>query len=191
MFSNILVLICANCQVVRRLLESFFVSVYSPDSKMSFIIYFIGVAFYTALPLTSLSGTNLDTVFKCKEFMEYVCWNHIVGLSVFIWASWQQYNTAVQFAELRQNKAGKVQNTQHHIPYGGLFEYVSCPHYFTEILIYLAMNIIFSFKNTMMIWLFIFVLFNQVITGYLTHKWYKETFRNYPRQRKSIIPLIL
>lgn len=66
MFSNILVLACANCQVVRRLLECIFVSVYSPDSKMSFVIYFIGIAFYAALPVTALSGTDIDSIFKCE-----------------------------------------------------------------------------------------------------------------------------
>lgn len=190
MFSNIVVLTCASCQVLRRFLECLFISVYSPDSKMSFVIYFVGVAFYTALPITSLSGTNLNDAFKCEELLQYVCWNHIVGVALFIWASYQQRKVAFQFAQLRQNKSGRVHNTKHHIPYGGLFEYVSCPHYFTEILIYLSMNIIFSFRNTMMISLFIFVLANQVISGYFSHKWYKETFKAYPKNRKSTIPFI-
>lgn len=191
MFSNLLVLACANIQVVRRFLESMFVSVYSPNSKMSIVIYIIGVSFYAAVPVTSLSGTDLQHTFKCSDVLQSIQINHLLGLALFAWGSWQQNIVVHQFAKLRQDKSGKVENTKHHIPHGGLFEYVSCPHYFTEILIYLSMNIIFNFRNTMMIWMFIFVLVNQLITGHFSHKWYKETFPTYPKERKATIPYIL
>jgi len=86
--------------------------------------------------------------------------------------------------------AGKVENTGHHIPHGGLFEYVSSPHYFVEILIYLSFNLITGFLNTKLVCLFIFVVANQFVTGYFTHVWYKKNFKSYPKQRKAIIPYI-
>ena len=87
--------------------------------------------------------------------------------------------------------SGAVVNKEHHIPHGDLFEYVSCPHYFCEILIYLSLNIVYWWSNTMMIWLFVFVFANQVISGYFSHKWYKENFPKYPKERKAIIPYLL
>jgi len=32
-----------------------------------------------------------------------LCWQHIVGLTVFGWASWQQYSIHAQFAQLRRS----------------------------------------------------------------------------------------
>ncbi|KAL4230858.1 Steroid 5 alpha-reductase 3 [Mactra antiquata] len=190
MFSNLLVLACANFQVIRRFLECLLVSVYSPQSKMSYVIYLVGVGFYAAVPVTSISGTNLNDPFKCTDLLKYFCWNHIVGIGIFIWSSWQQNRVSVQFAKLRQNKSGTVENTRHHIPHGGLFEYVSCPHYFTEILIYFSMTLMSSFQNTMFVYMFIFVLVNQLISGHFSHKWYLEHFPKYPKSRKSTIPFI-
>lgn len=74
------------------------------------------------------------------------------------------------------------------IPYGGLFKWISNPHYFGEILQWLGWAILtwstagfafacFTFAN----------LFPRAISN---HKWYKEQFDNYPR-RKAIIPFIV
>lgn len=190
MFSALLVLACADFQVFRRFLECLCVSIYSPDSKMSIVIYVVGVSFYTALPLTIVAGTELNTGVDCTDMFYNICWNHIFGLALFLWASWNQHVIAKQFAKLRQDKSGNIQDTKHHIPHGGLFEYVSCPHYFCEILIYFSMNVMFAFQNTMMVWLFIFVLVNQLISGHFSHVWYRERFPKYPKSRKSTIPYV-
>ena len=43
----------------------------------------------------------------------------------------------------------------------------------------------------MMIWLFVFVAVNQMISGYFSHKWYKEKFPKYPKERKAVIPYLI
>jgi len=64
-FSNLVVLVCADFQVIRRFTECKLVSVYSPGGKMSIIIYLVGVSFYAALPLTSVSGTDFSKPISC------------------------------------------------------------------------------------------------------------------------------
>lgn len=65
MFSTLIVLACANIQVIRRFLECCLVSVYS-DAKMSITVYLVGVLFYAALPITALAGADLEDKVACS-----------------------------------------------------------------------------------------------------------------------------
>ncbi|KAH9492383.1 hypothetical protein Btru_026408 [Bulinus truncatus] len=78
----------------------------------------------------------------------------------------------------------------HFIPHGHLFELVSSPHFFCEIIIYATFCFIFKFENMYLNSIAIFVAINQAIASNLTHKWYKEHFPNYPSQRKVLIPYL-
>ncbi|RWS26902.1 putative polyprenol reductase-like protein, partial [Leptotrombidium deliense] len=77
----------------------------------------------------------------------------------------------------------------HLIPRGGLFNYVSCPHYFTEIIIYLSFFLISNCHNSWFPLLF-WVTVSQLLNGQVTHQWYKSTFPKYPSNRKAVIPFI-
>jgi len=80
---------------------------------------------------------------------------------------------------------------EHTIPRGGLFEYVSCPHYFMEIIIYLAFTLIGGFRHVTLLSIVLFVINNQLVAGYLSHRWYRAHFGTlYPVQRKAVIPFI-
>ncbi len=74
------------------------------------------------------------------------------------------------------------------IPYGGLFKFVSSPNYFGEILIWVGFGLaIWSWPG----FLFIFwTLANLIPRGKSHHNWYKETFPDYPEERKAIIPFL-
>ena len=75
------------------------------------------------------------------------------------------------------------------IPRGGMFKYVSSPNYFGELVEWLGFAIMaaglpgFSF--------FIWTFANLVPRAIDNHKWYKQTFDNYPKDRKAIFPFIL
>ena len=66
LFLCYLVLACITIQVTRRWIECMVVSVYSKDGKMSLIIYFVGLAFYTGLTLACVTGSNLSQELKLK-----------------------------------------------------------------------------------------------------------------------------
>ena len=70
-----------------------------------------------------------------------------------------------------------------------MYNYISCPNYFGEIIEWLGFAI--------MVWsapAFIFVLwtvFNLLPRALAHHKWYQNKFPDYPTNRKAIIPFLL
>ena len=86
---------------------------------------------------------------------------------------------------------GAVTSYQHRIPKGSWFKWVSCPHYFFEILIYLSYAIVSGLQHKTVWSVVVFVAINQVIASLISHKWYKEEFKDYPKQRKAVIPYLL
>jgi steroid 5-alpha reductase family enzyme len=74
------------------------------------------------------------------------------------------------------------------IPYGFLFKYISCPNHLSEIFQWtgfaiMAWNLP---ATTFLIW----TIANLVPRALKHHKWYKEYFEEYPKNRKAIIPKI-
>jgi len=113
-------------------------------------------------------------------------WYQICAVILFFVAWRKQFESHKIFAELKTKMAHN-----HSIPHGGWFQYVSCPHYFAEILIYLSLAIILG-TNHQTGWLvFVWVLTNQIIAGLMSHWWYQKTFPNYPTRRKAVIPYVL
>jgi 3-oxo-5-alpha-steroid 4-dehydrogenase 1 len=80
----------------------------------------------------------------------------------------------------------KPGETGYKIPRGGLYEYISCPNYFGEMVEWGGFAIAawslpaFSF--------FIWTVANLAPRAYLHHKWYQEKFPEYPKQRNALIP---
>ncbi|RWS02523.1 polyprenol reductase-like protein, partial [Dinothrombium tinctorium] len=88
-------------------------------------------------------------------------------------------------------KKGQVTTYRHSIPKGGWFEFVSCPHYFAEILIYFSFCFIFAGRHITWWIIFSFVLINQVVSAIYNHQWYLDAFKNYPKHRKAVIPFLI
>jgi len=132
--------------------------------------------------------TGLSDVFFSGNF---VSWNHIFGIAIFVWSSAMQFRSHAILSSLRKDNRGRVVTYQHSIPRGDWFELVSCPHYFAEILIYLSLSVVLSGKSTTWWMVCCFVVTNQIIVGLFNHRWYAETFDNYPKTRKAVIPFLL
>jgi 3-oxo-5-alpha-steroid 4-dehydrogenase 3 / polyprenol reductase len=87
---------------------------------------------------------------------------------------------------------GDVISFDHVIPRGDWFEFVSCPHYFAEILIYLSFLMIGGLAHVTLLSLVLFVVTNQLVSGHLTHSWYRNHFgSSYPAARKAVIPFVM
>ena len=96
------------------------------------------------------------------------------AIAIFALAWKRQLEAHKIFAEIKKRK----NNTVHAVPHGDWFQYVSCPHYLAEILMYLSLAIIVGTKHKTGWLIFTWVLINQVIAGLMSHRWYKKTFRN-------------
>lgn len=122
----------------------------------------------------SFSNMKVAQVICCMIF--HMCWR-------------EQYKSNMIFVDLRKDEDGKQVTEEHRIPTGRLFHLVSSPHYFCEILMYV---VIFCIVPQSSSWMYctLWVISNQVSNALLTHKWYQESFKNYPKSRKAIIPFI-
>ncbi|XP_066575997.1 polyprenal reductase isoform X2 [Amia ocellicauda] len=175
----------------RRLLECVFVSVYS-DGVIHLVQYGFGLSYYILLGLTVLctEGQREHTGLLKEDVFAQVHWYHVVGLMLFVWASVHQHRCHVILANLRKGSSGTVVSLKHGVPHGDWFQLVSCPHYFAELLIYVAFCITSGCTFTW--WLVVlYVLFNQTLAAVLCHDFYHKKFESYPKQRKAFIPFVL
>ncbi|XP_062054803.1 polyprenol reductase isoform X2 [Lepus europaeus] len=190
--SALLVLVCVWLHSARRLFECCFVSVFSP-AAMHLVQYCFGLAYYVLLGLTVLSQAPLDghhVYVIGKNLLRQARWFHILGVLMFVWSSAHQYKCHVILGNLRRNKAGVVIHCNHRIPFGDWFEYVSCPNYLAELLIYVSMAVTFGLRNLTW-WLVIaYVFCSQTLSAWLSHKFYRSKFVSYPKHRKAFLPFL-
>lgn len=75
------------------------------------------------------------------------------------------------------------------IPYGGFFRFISCPNYFGEILEWSGWALAtWSLGGlSFLLW----TIANLAPRAASYHAWYQQTFTDYPRERKALIPFIL
>uniref|UniRef100_A0A8D1JTG8 Polyprenal reductase n=1 Tax=Sus scrofa TaxID=9823 RepID=A0A8D1JTG8_PIG len=145
--SAFLVLVFLWLHSVRRLLECFYVSVFS-DAVIHVVQYCFGLVYYVLVGLTVLSQVPMD------------------------------------------GRHGVVIHCNHRIPFGDWFEYVSSPNYLAELMIYISMAVTFGF-NSLTSWLLVtHVFFNQALSAFLSHKFYRSKFVSYPKHRKAFLPFL-
>jgi 3-oxo-5-alpha-steroid 4-dehydrogenase 1 len=75
------------------------------------------------------------------------------------------------------------------IPRGGLFDLISCPNHFSEILEWcgFALMTLSLSGLAFAIWTFV----NLIPRAIHHHRWYKATFPDYPKERKAIVPFLI
>lgn len=83
----------------------------------------------------------------------------------------------------------KPGETGYKIPRGWLFEKISCPNLFGEMLEWLGFAVLCW--NLPALTFFIWTTANLIPRAISHHKWYKEKFNEYPTDRKAIIPFFL
>jgi len=82
----------------------------------------------------------------------------------------------------------KPGETDFKIPYGGLFRFVSCPSYLGEITEWYGWSIMTWSASGL-----VFAIWTSANLGpraRSNHRWYQETFEDYPKNRKALIPFI-
>ncbi len=107
----------------------------------------------------------------------------ISGIVIFITGYSINKNSDYILARLKRGRDGSYV-----IPHGGLFKWVSSPHYFGEIIEWMGWAIMtWSIAG----WVFaLFTFANLAPRAITAHKWYKENFGDYPEERKAIIPYL-
>ena len=107
----------------------------------------------------------------------------IVGLVVFGFGYFVNKQSERILKNLR-----KPGETGYKIPSGGFFGWISCPHYFGEIIQWTGWAIL---TGSTAGWAFVAYTFaNLAPRAVAHHRWYREHFQDYPRSRKALIPYI-
>ena len=115
------------------------------------------------------------------ESISFIC--ILIGFIIFIIGLYINISSDNTLIKLRTNQKGYV------IPKGGLFNYVSCPNFFGEIIEWLGFAIMTL--NLGSISFLIWTICNLIPRSKAHHNWYKENFENYPSKRKAVIPYLL
>ena len=190
--------------LVRRFCECLWVQKSVSTSRMHLAGYLLGVIHYLCLPFVFIPvdhDLEQESGNRVKLFMA------IMGCLYF---QYQQHRHHVTLGNLRPNDTTSSSGgiNSYHIPKGDWFEFVSCPHYLAEIMIYFIFATVIQIQtaetamgqneesgilsrlHTHRHWLvLLWVTTNLSISAERTHEWYSSTFHAYPR-RKKLIPFL-
>lgn len=108
----------------------------------------------------------------------------IAGVIVFFTGMFINRKADARLIHLR-----KPGETGYKIPGGWLFEKISCPNLFGELIEWLGFAILCW--NLPALTFLIWTAANLIPRALSHHKWYKEKFRDYPAVRKAIIPFVV
>ncbi|KAG5670163.1 hypothetical protein PVAND_000444 [Polypedilum vanderplanki] len=186
-------LILMTLQCTRRFVETNFLQIFSKKSKINLTHYMCGYLHYygvIVLIIAKSEGFTRDQNIPLITFKSSEMFRVFIATMLFIYLWYKQYESNMIFINLRKNKSGKVTTEIHLMPKGGWFEYVSSPHMTSEVGMYLVLYILL-FQNTSYIYCLLWVVSNQFSNALLTHQWYKDTFSDYPKNRKAFIPFLI
>lgn len=72
------------------------------------------------------------------------------------------------------------------IPQGGLYRWISCPNYLGEIMLWGGWALMTWCPAGLAFWLW--TIANLLPRAWRHHRWYRETFADYPAHRRALIP---
>ena len=108
--------------------------------------------------------------------------NTLIGLIIFFTGMYINRSSDNKLISLRK------ENKEYQIPQGGMFNYISCPNHFGEIIEWFGFAII-VFNLGALSFAF-WTAFNLIPRAMNHHNWYKQSFVEYPKDRKAVIPFL-
>lgn len=131
-----------------------------------------------------LNGRSL-TLFGPSYAMSYFTEPRaILGVAIFL-CGWV-INIQADEILIHLRKPGE---TGYKIPLGGMYRFISCPNYFGEILEWIGFAVA---AGSPAAWSFAaWTAANLAPRAFTHHKWYRQMFPDYPKERKALIPFLL
>jgi 3-oxo-5-alpha-steroid 4-dehydrogenase 1 len=108
----------------------------------------------------------------------------IAGTSLFLTGMIINVSADERLIRLRKNSGNGYQ-----IPYGRLFNRISCPNFFGEIVEWAGFALLCWSLPALSF--FMWTLCNLVPRAIDHHRWYKRQFADYPAERKAVIPYLI
>lgn len=130
-----------------------------------------------------LNGYFLGYLYQIDDSIKFISPNILIGLLIFFIGMTINRSADLRLISLRK------ENTDYQIPGKWLFDYISCPNHFGEIIEWIGFAIIAWSLPTLCF--AIWTCCNLIPRALDHHMWYKEKFASYPTERKAVIPFIL
>ncbi|MDA0195378.1 MAG: methyltransferase [Bacteroidetes bacterium] len=124
-------------------------------------------------------------VFHMRSFdVEWLrSWQFIGGVFLF----YTGYTINVQSDNIL-SKLKRGGDGSYVIPFGGMFRYVSSPHYLGEIIEWIGWALLtWSWAGLAFA---VYTIANLAPRALSHHKWYRDNFPDYPSQRKALVPFV-
>lgn len=153
---------------IRRLYETRYISVYTVNSRMNWSHYVVGLWFYSTFHML----INLR-LYQSQVALE----PKLLPTVLFLVASIDQNSNHKTLSRL----------VKYSLPQAGLFQYVCCPHYMNEILIYLS----YVPYCTELVWPLTWVIISLTISARETQRYYVRKFKDKKVPKYSIIPFLI
>ena len=147
------------------------------NKKMPILI--VVCAFFFNAVNGTLNGYYLGFV---KEPTTALSANIFIGIFIFLAGMYINKTSDKKLISLRKKSEG------YSIPKGGLFKFISCPNHFGEIVEWVGFSIIAW--NISAVSFAVWTFCNLAPRSLNHHKWYIENFKDYPKNRKALIPFI-
>ncbi|PSC71218.1 Polyprenol reductase 2 [Micractinium conductrix] len=203
--SAALALALLQLHLTRRLVETVGLLHYPPGSRMHGIAYLFGMSYYFLVSLSVLPDSAYPALAQllgdpgallsggrpappaARWVLAHVTSLQLAGAALFLAGNALQCHSHWLLARLaRRGRKGGYK-----IPRGGAFELVSCPHYLGEVVIYAGLALVAGGGRRVTAWLMLlWVLTNLSLAAGMTHQWYQQHFKTYPRRRAALLPWI-
>jgi hypothetical protein len=115
---------------------------------------------------------------------ELLGWHFLLGLAGFAGGMVLNLNSDAILRALR-----KPGETGYKVPFGGGYKLVSAPNYLGELIEWGSWAL--ATWSLAGLSFFLFTFANLVPRALSSHRWYRKTFPEYPRERKAVIPWVL
>lgn len=169
--------------LLHYIYRTFFYPFFQKGMEKQYPVLLVAMAFIFNILNGTANGFGVFHLYH-YEVSWFHSWQFIIGAFVFITGFVINKIADDKLRRLKTESGGKYV-----IPRGWLFEYISSPHFFGEIVEWGGWAI--------MTWsvpglaFFVFTFANLFPRAIASHKWYKKEFPNYPVKRKAVIPFVI
>ena len=169
---QILVIAAINIHFLKRCLEVLYLHKYSGPINVATVIQIAAAYSLATFLLAYLNRSPIETVDTL----------FLVGMVLFGVGQIFNFYHHKLLADLRTD------DKNYRIPSGGLFDLVTAPHYLMELSAWLGMALMSRHLAAYMV--FVWTCSYLLARAMRTHEWYQEKFKDYPRERRVILPFL-
>lgn len=162
----------------KRLVETWYVHVYSGDMDRHASI-FIGIYYAVMTWMVLHQQFNISNSFYTGGVLAFTIGLYVIG-------EFGNLYHHILLANMRNARNESASSAPYVIPRGGLFDYVVSPHYFFEVIAWIAIACAVGHANAHI--LAISMGCYLASRASKTKDWYMEKFKDFPQDRWCMIP---